>query len=122
MSDQRRGLGRYGERLARRHLEANGYSILGSNYRTKSGEIDLVAERDRTLVFIEVRTRRGAEFGSPAESVTAEKRSHMVAAAEEYLQATDALDTEWRIDLVSIEIGEGGGVKRLDILENAVEL
>ena len=122
MTSQRQGLGRRGEILAKRHLEALGYTTLETNYRTKSGEIDLISSRDGGLVFFEVRTRRGPGFGSPEESVTAEKRQRLVAVAQEYLQATDNEGAEWRIDLVALEMDSRGRLLRLDVVENAVEL
>ena len=94
MSEGRQRIGRRGEELAKRHLERSGYSILETNYRANGGEIDLVAEKDGALVFVEVRTRTGHTAGSPEESVTPLKRSHLVAAAQEYLQANRAEDRE----------------------------
>ena len=119
--DDRQRLGKRGEELARSHLASRGYKILETNYRTRSGEIDLIAERDATLVFVEVKARRGAALGLPEESITPGKRSHLVAAAQEYLQAADAGDVEWRIDLVALELDRGGKVLRLRVTENAVE-
>ena len=119
---QRQRLGRRGEALPRRHLESRGYVMVEANYRTRHGEIDLVAEENGTLVFIEVRTKSTGGFGSPEESITPEKREHLVAAAQEYLQASDAADRDWRIDVVAIELGPGGRVSRLDVVENAVEM
>jgi putative endonuclease len=119
---QRQRLGRRGEALARRHLQSRGYVVLEANYRTRNGEIDLVAEKDGGIVFVEVRTRASGRFGPPEESVTPEKREHLVAAAQQYLQDRDAADRDWRIDLVAVEVGPGGRVARLDILENVVEL
>ena len=122
MSSRRQQLGKRGEELARRHLERIGYSVLQANYRAKAGEIDLVTEKEGALVFVEVRTRRGAGFGSPEESVTQDKRSHLVAAAQEYLQANDAEHRNWRIDVVAVELDPRGRFIRLDVVENAVEL
>ncbi|MCI0439435.1 MAG: YraN family protein [Chloroflexi bacterium] len=118
---QRQGLGKRGEQLARRHIEASGYLVLEANYRTRHGEIDLVAEKDGVLAFVEVRTRRGGSFGTPEESVTPEKQAHLVAAAQEYLQARQLEDREWRIDLVAVEMDSRGRLLRVEIIENAVE-
>lgn len=122
MSNDRQRLGRRGEEVARRHLQARGYRILEANYRTREGEIDLVAEHEGALVFVEVRTRTGNAIGSPEESVTAVKRGHPVAAAQEYLQEHRAEDRDWRIDLVAIELAPGRGLERIDVIPNAVEL
>ena len=118
----RQELGRRGEAFAGRHLHSLGYAILESNYRTRRGEIDLVAEKDGHIVFVEVRTRIGNNVGSPEESVTAKKRAHLVAVAQEYLQAHGAEGRDWRIDVVAVEMRPRGGLERVDVLENAVEL
>ena len=73
------------------------------------------------MIFVEVRTRSGSAFGSPEESLTPRKRSHLVAAAQEYLQDADVADAEWRIDLVAVELRPDDRPVRLDVIENAVE-
>ena len=83
----RRSLGDFGERVAAAHLEANGYTIRDRNFRTREGEIDIVAEKDGCLVFIEVRARRGQGMGSPAESITPRKQERLLTVASAYLQA-----------------------------------
>ena len=93
-----------------------------TNYRTASGEIDLVAERDGTLAFVEVKARRSTELGTPEESLTPGKRAHLVAAAQEYLRANGLEDAHWRIDLVALLFDPRGKLLRLNLLENAVEL
>ena len=122
MSRRRQALGRYGERTARSHLERRGYTILESNYRTRTGEVDLVTEQNGVLAFVEVRTLRGAKLGSPEESITERKRSRLVALAQEYLQAHNIEDAEWRIDVVALELDSRGRLVRLDVIENAVEV
>lgn len=67
------GVGRYGERVALRHVEARGWKVLDTNWRGKDGELDIVALDDDVLVVIEVKTRSGHGFGHPAEAVTARK-------------------------------------------------
>ena len=121
MSTPRIRLGKIGEGLARRHLESLGYAIVAANVRVTSGEIDLVAEHGEVIVFVEVRTRRGTGAGSPEESITARKRARMTATAQEYVQAHESEEREWRIDVVAVEIGHDGRLRRIDIVENAVE-
>jgi putative endonuclease len=118
---QRQNLGRLGEELARRHLESSGYTVLEKNYRASGGEIDLIAEKNGVLALVEVRTRRGTEFGTPEESVTPWKRSRMIAAAYQYLKSSGAEDREWRIDVVAVEMDSRGKLLRVEIIENAVE-
>lgn len=122
MSSSRQRLGRRGQELTRRHLVANGYSILQANYRVRVGEIDLVTQKDGDLVFVEVRTRTGDSIGSPEESITARKREHLVEAAQHYLQEHGHEGRDWRIDLVAVALRPRGGIERVDIVENAVEL
>ena len=105
---QRQRLGRLGEDLARRRLEADGHTILETNYRTRSGEIDIVSLKNGILVFVEVRTRRGAAYVSPKESLTPKKRSRMAACAQEYIEATQSENREWRIDVVAVELDPQG--------------
>ncbi len=118
---RRQWLGRRGEVLARRHLESQGYVVVETNYRTRRGEIDLVAEHDGKLVFVEVRTTSTRKFGSPEESITRKKREHLLHAARYYLYARNSADRDWRVDVVAVELGPGGRVDRLEIVENAVE-
>ena len=122
MTISRQRLGALGERLAARHLANNDYSILQTNYRSKSGEIDIVAEKDGMLVFVEVRTRTGTGAGSPEESITESKRDHLIDAAQEYLQAHNAENRDWRIDLVAVQFDSSRKLQRIHIVENAIEV
>ena len=122
MSTARVRLGRQGEKLARRHLERAGYRILDANYRCPWGEIDLVAQDGAELVFVEVRTRRAAEYGTPQESITAEKRQHLQATALDYLQKRrpEPAQSEipWRIDLISVRFDRNAASNRPPLLEH----
>lgn len=109
-----------GESLARSHLERLGYRIHAHNWRSREGEIDLVAEDDGTLVFVEVKTRTGDRFGSPEESVTHAKQRHLRAAALAYLEAHELPDASWRIDVIAIDLDASGAPVRLDHYPNAV--
>ena len=113
--------GRLGELAARRHLEGLGWAIVGVNVRCGRSEIDIVAEDDGTLVFVEVRARRGRMFGAPEESVTPRKRAQMLTAAQRYLAANDCWHRRWRIDLVAVELDRYDGIARLNVIRNAVE-
>ena len=121
MTRTRLNLGRRGEQLAEQRLIAGGYAILARNYRCREGEIDLVAQRGETTVFVEVRTRRSEAFGSPEASITPRKRQHLIAAAQSYLQANQLADAAWRIDVVAVELSGRGDVLRVDIIENAIQ-
>lgn len=96
-------LGRWGEQVAAEYLNQLGYTILGCNLRTPYGEIDLLAQRDDTLVFVEVKTRSSGSLGYPEISITPKKFSHMVSAAQSYLLDHPDLESTWRIDVISIQ-------------------
>ncbi len=102
MSKARQTLGRWGENLAAQYLQQKGYTILAQNARTAYGEIDLVAQQNEALVFVEVKTRTSAAFGLPEAAITPRKQAHMLAAAQAYLQAQPELDADWRIDVIAI--------------------
>ncbi len=110
-----------GEGLAARYLEEYEYTILERNFRTRQGEIDIVAQKDNCLVFVEVRTRSSSTYGPPEESITQLKKEHLIATAEEYLQARGQEETEWRIDVLAIEVDPRGKVMRMELVENAVQ-
>jgi len=103
----RRELGAFGERVAAAHLEAKGYRIRARNFRCREGEIDIVAEDGDCLVFVEVRTRRGDAFGTPAESVTVAKERRLLTVAKAYLQQHNDVPPNQRIDVVAVELSRG---------------
>ena len=117
---ERSDTGKLGELLARNYLKKKGYRILETNYRTRFGEIDIVAKQNNVLVFIEVRTKNSISFGTPEESITSKKASHLRAAAYLYLRAHQNLPEMWRIDFVAVEIDDKGKAKRIEIFESAV--
>ena len=121
MTNHRQQLGKRGEEIAKRHYEANGYTILDTNFRTRLGEIDLIAERGGTYVMVEVRTRSNQRFGTPEESITPAKADRLVAVSEEYFNRSQIVDADWRVDLVALVLDGSGNVTRMNVIENAVE-
>jgi putative endonuclease len=120
-SRARKNLGASGERLAADYLAQRGYEILARNVRTRAGEIDLVALDADTLVFVEVRTRRGEKFGTPEESITGRKQLKLIALAEEFLQThAEFAGRAYRIDVVGIQLDRAGRVTRVNVIQNAV--
>lgn len=113
MSRDRQDLGQLGEKLACDFLRKNGYRVLGQNYRTRGGEIDIVAKEGETLVFVEVKTRVSREFGYPEEAIDARKQHKLAMTAEYYLAAHRLYDADYRIDAVGIEMEQGGRLKDL---------
>ena len=112
--------GKLGEKIAMNFLKKKGYRILETNFRCREGEIDIVAEQKDYLVFVEVRTKTGSDFGSPEESVTFTKKEKLITLAFTYLNAHRNLHSLWRIDFVAVELGEQGKVTRIELIENAI--
>lgn len=113
--------GTLGEVTARKHLEAQGYRVLDTNYRCRWGEIDIVAEEDETLVFVEVRARRHLSYGTPQESLSKAKIARLTATAETYIQEHQPEAPHWRIDLVAMVLTRDGTVSDLQHIPNAIE-
>ena len=110
MTQDRLTLGRLGEDAAAQYLQRKGMKILERNYRTPVGEIDLVARHRNILAFVEVKTRRGTAFGSPAEAVGPRKQRQVVQAAKWYLNDQPHVKLQPRFDVVSI-IVEGSALQ-----------
>ena len=119
MSGERRRLGQFGERVAAAHLEAEGYCIIERNFRCREGEIDIIVAKARSLVFVEVRTRRGSAMGGAADSLTLLKGARITAAAEAYCQERLGLPEERRIDVIAVDLTPEGRVLRLEHIESA---
>lgn len=113
-------LGELGERAARGYIERMGFTILDTNFRCPYGEVDVVALEGDCLVFLEVRTRSGNALGSPEESITPTKERRLIATAETYLQSRSDLPSDWRIDLVAVDVDRRGRITRIERTENAV--
>ncbi len=120
MTRSRRRLGDFGERLAVQHLLAKGYSIRERNFRTREGEIDIIAEGGGVLAFVEVRARRGGAMGSALESLTLAKQRRLLALAEAYSQDRPDLPAERRIDLIALDLAPDGRLLSLQHIEGAV--
>ena len=96
-------LGQKGEQLAIDYLQRKGYKILTTNWRKHPYEIDIIAQDDHELVFIEVKTRSTAFFGEPEESVTLTKQNTLIAGANHYLEEQE-IDLDSRFDVIAIVI------------------
>ena len=109
-----------GEDIACRFLSAKGYGIVATKWRCRQGEIDVVARDGATLVFVEVKTRRGLQSGEALASITPAKRRRMIAAAYAYAAQIDEPDPPWRIDALAITISPNG-TARCTHVENALD-
>jgi putative endonuclease len=116
-SDARRQLGDQGEDLAAAALQKQGYKILGRNYVTPLGEIDLVARQGKTLVIVEVKTRKSLRFGSPQEAVSAAKQNRLRRLADYYLKEKRLTGSPVRFDVVAITLA--GDEAQVEIIRNA---
>jgi putative endonuclease len=99
--------GAWGEELALRYLMQRGYVLIERNYRTRYGELDLILRQGNTLVFVEVKMRRGTGFGHPLEAVTPRKRASIRALAVRYLSEKKPRFDALRFDAVGIIVDEG---------------
>lgn len=100
--------GYYAETLASEFLKQHGYSLLERNYRCSWGEIDIIARKNNTCVFIEVRYRRQDTYGSGLESVTRAKQAKLIAAANMYLYQKSPDFDEYRFDVISLAKDHNG--------------
>lgn len=101
-------LGKAGEDCACRELERRGYAILARRYRSRLGEIDIVAREGETVVFVEVKARTSSRYGEPAEAVTLHKQTRVAAIAEDYLARYRLRHARCRFDVVAISFGPRG--------------
>jgi putative endonuclease len=95
-------LGRHGERIAATYLADAGLRLLDRNWRCRDGELDIVARDGESLVFCEVKTRRGVGFGHPVEAVTAVKQRRIRTLAQRWLAAHEEHAPELRFDVVGV--------------------
>ncbi len=95
-------IGDYGENISEDYLIRKGYNILERNYRTKIGEIDIIAQIDNTMAFIEVKTRRSTSYGLPREAVNYRKQRTLYKLAQQYIQYRRINDMDFRFDVIEV--------------------
>jgi len=130
MSTPRRKLGDLGEKIAREYLEKQNYKIIDLNWQKQWGEIDIIARENnrkgnKNLVFIEVKTRnklKNRSYGLPEDAVNFFKRKKIIQTARNYLfKKHYPEDTNWRIDVIAIEINEENHRANLRHMKSAVD-
>jgi putative endonuclease len=94
--------GLLGERKAQEYLKSKGYKIREINYRTKLGEIDIIAEKSDTLIFVEVKTRTNVNFGFPYEAVSKRKLNKIVKCSLIYLKEKGLINYQIRYDIIEV--------------------
>lgn len=97
-------LGERGEKAAAHYLSDKGYRVVATKYRTKTGEIDIIAVQNKVLVFVEVKTRRTTYYGYPSEAVNYRKQRKLIRTAQCYLKQSGQLDHQCRFDIIEILI------------------
>ncbi len=103
MTQERLHFGKEGEKAAVKFLKKKGYRFIEKNYRNKTGEIDIVAEQDEVLVFVEVKSRTDAEYGEPLEAVTPHKQRKICQVARGFMTQHRIESRDCRFDVVGIK-------------------
>jgi putative endonuclease len=119
MLNQKQRFGKDSESLAVKFLKRQGYKIIETNYRTKLGEIDIIARDKDTLAFVEVKARRSDRYGVPKYAITPKKKKKISMAALWYLKTTSQFNQKARFDVVGIFFQTS--TPRIEIIKNAFE-
>jgi putative endonuclease len=119
MQTHRQQFGTDSESMAVNYLKENGYQIIERNYRTKIGEIDIIAKDGDTIVFVEVKARKSRAY-NPKEAVTNSKKRKISMVALYYLKSTRQINVRARFDVVAIDSAKNSGA--VEIIKNAFEL
>lgn len=120
MTKERLELGEFGEDLALKKIKRLGYKEIVRNYRCPLGEIDLIAKDGDTLVFIEIKTRRGRSLGYAKEAVDAKKKRKLSKVALAYLKTNRCVGARARFDVVAVSLGRGK--PEIEVIKNAFDL
>lgn len=116
--DRRQQTGRRGEEIAAAYFTRHGFHLLDRNWRCAIGELDIVMEQGDTLIFVEVRTRRGQRYGPAEESITPGKQARLIELAHSYIQQMQPPHPHWRIDIAAVQLDQRP--PRINHIENAV--
>jgi putative endonuclease len=120
LTRERLDLGNLGEELALKKIRRLGYKKVIRNYRCPLGEVDLIARDGDTLVFLEIKTRKGKSVGYAKEAVDARKRRQLSKAALAYMKSNDCMEAKARFDVVAINIE--GNRAHIEVVKDAFEL
>jgi putative endonuclease len=121
MADQRGAFGKRGEELACEELQRRGYIILDRRFRTRCGELDVVARDGPVVVFVEVKARTDSNFGDPSESITWQKRRRLSQMAASYLFLKQLGDVPCRFDVVAVVEGPDAA-HTIELIQGAFEM
>lgn len=115
-------VGSKGEKLATKFLKRKGYKIIQRNYSCKLGEIDIIAERDKTIIFVEVKARQTQEFGVPQYAITSTKKNQISKVALWYLKEKKQIERSCRFDVIAIMFTPESRKPEIEHIENAFPL
>ena len=118
---RQKNVGKLGEDCAAQFLEAAGYTIVARNFRIRSAEIDIIAQRDNLIVFVEVKARSSVRYGLPVEAVNFRKQKKIIEAAGVFLQDEKFCDCACRFDVAEVYLN-GERVEEINHIENAFEV
>ncbi|ETR74133.1 MAG: endonuclease [Candidatus Magnetoglobus multicellularis str. Araruama] len=121
MKDKRHQLGKDSETLAVNYLLENGYTIIQRNFRTKGGEIDIIARENNTLVFVEVKSRTSTRYGHALQSLTHRQKKRLTKTALMYLHQHQMKNQSARFDVVAIQKKQYTGTD-IRLIKNAFEI
>ncbi len=110
--------GNYGEDLAIKYLQNQGYKILKRNYLIRGGEIDIVAKDGQDIVFVEVKTRYSHEFGDPAEAMTYFKMKALLKTVLFYLTQNKLENSPYRLDFISVDFSRDKDNPKIELIKN----
>jgi len=120
-TDPRHDLGKRGEDLAARYLQRLGYRIIARRERVLRGDLDIIALDDRTVVFVEVRTRTDTLHGHPSETIDSRKQRRIATLANAYIRRHRLEDCRVRIDVVTVTLAGPDGQPEVEHFQNAFE-
>ena len=119
---EKKKLGNLGEELATQYLKNHQYKILACKWQKRTGEIDIIArDQDKTIVFVEVKTRTSDNFGSAQEAVNFLKQRKLIKTAQYYILENYKFEVPWRIDVITLELDSEKRLAHVRHFKNAIE-
>lgn len=122
MHKKNKSVGDYGENLAKEYLENIGYIIWDKNFKCKTGEIDIIAQKSRTIAFIEVKSRYNNFYGNPCEAVNFIKKAKIYKAAKFYIFKNKLNGFDFRFDVIEVIFNYNNNNNYINHIENAFQI
>ncbi len=110
-----REVGNTGEKIAKEYLIEQDFKILERNYRTRFGEIDLIAAKNERIVFVEVKSRNSLNYGYPSEAVNQKKKNKIISTAKHYIMMNELRNMDFRFDVIEVYLKD----ENIHHIENA---